>query len=145
MIRVSFPAGVRVDAVCSGRTISTDQPAPLGTASAPSPFDLFFASVATCAGFYALRFCQERGLSTEGLALSLDPVREPSVKRVTRVEIELTLPDNFPEKYREAILRAMDQCSVKRHLANPPEFDVRLAPGPGTMDAAPGSPAGVCG
>jgi len=144
VIRVSFPAGVRVDAVCSGRTISTDQPAPLGTASAPSPFDLFLASIATCAGFYALRFCQERGLSTEGLALSLEPVREPSGKRVATVRIELTLPENFPAKYREAILRAVDQCSVKRHLANPPEFDVRVSP-TDTMAADAGSPAGVCG
>ena len=36
------------------RRIHTDQPAPAGGDSAPSPFDLFLASIATCMGFYAI-------------------------------------------------------------------------------------------
>jgi ribosomal protein S12 methylthiotransferase accessory factor len=44
---------------------------------------------------------------------------------VRTVEIDVALPGNFPERYREAILRAAGQCTVKRHLAVPPVIIVR--------------------
>ncbi len=43
---------------------------------------------------------------------------------MARIRIQIELPPGFPEKYREAILRAVDQCSVKRHLAEPPRFEM---------------------
>ena len=118
---IHFPGGLRVDALHEGSWIRTDQPVLQGgEGTAPSPFDLFLASIGTCAGFYALRFCQQRNLDTEGLALSVDPERDAAGKRITRIRIEIVLPPAFPEKYREALLRAVDQCTVKRHLAEPP-------------------------
>ena len=92
-----------------------------------SPFDLFLASAGTCMGFYALRFCQERDISTEGLGLTLEPERDPASNRVVTVRIGLQLPDEFPNKYRDAILRAVDHCSVKRHLVEPPRFELSIA------------------
>lgn len=124
-MEIRFPGGMKVDAVQDGFRIRTDQPAAAGgEGTAPSPFDLFLASIGTCAGLYALRFCQQREIDVEGLALSLTPERDPGSKRVARVRIAITLPASFPEKYREAILRAVDQCTVKRHLAEPPQFHV---------------------
>ena len=125
-LSVTFPGGVAVDATLNGHTIHTDQPSPLGGDTAPSPFDLFLASMATCMGFYALRFCQERGLSTEGLSLTLDPIRDG--KRLAKIGVELRLPEGFPEKYDEAIRRAVEHCAVKRAMADPPLFDVALVP-----------------
>ena len=124
---VSFPGGVAVEATYRGHTVRTDQPAPLGADSAMSPFDLFFASIATCMGFYALRFCQERDLGTEGLGLSLETQRDPETKKITRTRIELRLPDDFPEKYRGAIFRAIDHCAVKKQISEPPEFEIVVA------------------
>ena len=116
-----------MDALHEGFRIRTDQPDAHGVASAPSPFDLFLASIGTCAGFYVLRFFQQRQLDTAGLALSVTPRRDPARKLVTDIRIEITLPPAFPEKYREAVLRAVDQCTVKRHLAEPPGFEVVVA------------------
>lgn len=124
---VSFPGGVGVDATYEGHTVHTDQPVQAGgTDSAMSPIDLFFASIATCMGFYALRFCQERGLSTEGLRLTLDPIREQEGKRVTLVRIGVQLPAGFPEKYRSPIERAIDHCAVKKHIVDPPRFELNV-------------------
>ena len=124
---VSFPGGVAVDATYEGHTVHTDQPVrAAGNDSAMSPFDLFFASIATCMGFYALRFCQERGLATEGLFLTLEPVREEIGKRVALVRIGVQLPAGFPEKYRTAIERAIDHCAVKKHILEPPRFELSL-------------------
>lgn len=116
-----------MEASCGGFWISTDQPTTkCGGGTAPSPFDLFLASIATCAGFYALRFLQQRGLATEGLSLDVDPQREPGGKHVVRVRIGIVPPPSFPDKYRDALVRAVDQCAVKKHLAHPPGFEIAV-------------------
>jgi ribosomal protein S12 methylthiotransferase accessory factor len=120
-MEIRFPGGVVVEAVHAGMTIRTDQPAAAGgEGSAPSPFDLFLASIGTCAGFYALRFCQERNLPTDGLGLTMGWERSPETKLVSKVRIELRLPEGFPAKYRPAT----DQCTVKKHLVAPPAIEV---------------------
>lgn len=123
-MNIRFPGGLRVDASYEGHWIHTDQPvAEGGEGSAPSPFDLFLASIGTCAGFYALRFCQQRNLATKGLALSVTPERDAAGDQVVSIRMEIALPLAFPEKYREALLRAVDLCAVRRHLAQPPRFE----------------------
>ncbi|MEN8686506.1 MAG: OsmC family protein, partial [Desulfuromonadales bacterium] len=104
---------------------ATDQPEKNGGENtAPAPFDLFLVSLGTCAGFYALRFCQQRELSVDGMQMSLKTVRNPETKRLDRIEIILHLPHGFPEKYRSAIIRATDQCAVKKVLVDPPEIEL---------------------
>ena len=124
-MEIRFPGGLEVEAIHGGFTISTDQPVLQGGAgSAPTPFDLFLASIGTCAGLYALKFCEQRNLDTEGLSVELTTVKDADGKRLAEIRIEVTLPPSFPEKYREALLRAVDQCKVKRHILEPPKFQV---------------------
>jgi len=125
MMEISFPGGVQVNAQFNGFDVTSDQPERNGGQnSAPSPFDYFLASLGTCAGFFALRFCQQRELSADGLRLQLTPERNAETKRLDRVEITMQLPKDFPEKYRKAILRATDQCAVKKALLDPPEIEI---------------------
>lgn len=121
-IKLSFPGGKRVGARVGEFDVMTDQPFELGgEASAIAPYEMFLASVATCAGIYALGFCQARGLSTEGLGVSLHVEREAGTELATSMRVALTLPREFPEKYHAAIARAVEHCKVKKTLtANPP-------------------------
>jgi ribosomal protein S12 methylthiotransferase accessory factor len=123
-MEITFPGGVAVDAHYKGLAVRTDQPPPLGGGTAPSPFDLFLASIGACAGFYALRFCQERQIDTADLKVGLSFERDAEKKRIGKVTIHVTLPPSFPEKYQAAIVRTIDQCTVKRHIVEPPEFEV---------------------
>lgn len=126
-IRISFPGGRRVNAELAGRIIETDQsPAHGGEGAAPEPFELFLASLATCAGLYAHAFCTARNLSTEGLSLVQRHRMSEDGKRLAHVSLELTLPAGFPEKYRAAIANAAASCKVKKVLAAPPDFDVSV-------------------
>lgn len=128
MMEITFPGGVQVSALHKGFAVVTDQPEVNGGQNtAPSPFDLFLVSLGTCAGFFALRFCQQRGLQTAGMRLTLDTDRNAETKRLDRVAITLHLPEGFPEKYRDAIIRATDQCAVKKALIDPPEVAVIAA------------------
>lgn len=122
---ITFPGGVKVDAGFHGFTVHTDQPKDHGgDGTAPAPFDVFLASIGTCAGFYVLRFCQQRGLSTEGLGLTLETIKDPEAGRVAAIRLDIRLPQGFPDKYREAVIRAADQCAVKRHVVEAPRFEV---------------------
>lgn len=124
-MEMRFPGGVAVEAHHKGMTMHTDQPEKDGGGGkSPAPFDLFLASIGTCAGFYALRFCQERQIPTDDLAMTMDWERSPESKLITRIRIDVKLPPSFPEKYRGAILRAIDQCAVKKHLVEPPAIEV---------------------
>jgi ribosomal protein S12 methylthiotransferase accessory factor len=128
LMKIGFPGGLAVSAAFHGHEILTDQPQKTGGGdTAPPPFDLFLASIGTCAGFYALRFCQSRNIATEDLGITLEPVRDPETRRIGRIRIELQLPAAFPDRYHSAILRAVDQCAVKRHILEPPEFAVTVA------------------
>ena len=122
-MEVNFPGNKRVDAVYKGFTIATDQPASEGgDGSAPEPFDLFLASLGTCAGVYVVYFCESRNISSEGIRMTLDFTQDEKTHRLQRVAMELHLPAGFPDKYRKAVVRAAGMCTVKRTLADPPEI-----------------------
>lgn len=124
---VTFPGNLKVQANINDMTIETDQPEKSGgDNSAPSPFTLFTASLATCAGYFALKFCRSRKLETEGMVLKMKYGWDSEQKRFPVMELELQLPKDFPEKYRDAIVRAMDQCVVKKHIIDPPDIQVRV-------------------
>ena len=120
-ILIDFPGGSRVDAHFDKFTVPTDQPP---TASAPSPFDLFLSSIGTCAGIYVLGFCQQRGLSAEGIQIVQRTHSNPLTGMIDEIDIEILVPPTFPEKYRPSLIRSAELCKVKKHLENPPKFQV---------------------
>jgi putative redox protein len=123
---VSFPGGLRVDAAFGGFTVKTDQPEKSGgEGAAPTPFAMFLASIATCAGVYVLGFCRQRSLDTDGIRIVQRTIPDPATGLVGRIEMDIQVPPSFPQKYHEALVRAADQCTVKKHLEHPPQFDVR--------------------
>ncbi len=122
---VDFPGGARVDAHFSGYTVNTDQPPQGGGEGAyPTPFAIFLSSIATCAGIYVLGFCKQRGLPTGGIRIVQRAQRNPATGMVEKIDMEIQVPSSFPEKYYDALVRSADQCAVKKHLENPPKFNV---------------------
>lgn len=125
-LEVSFPGGKRVNARIGDFLVCTDQSVKAGgEASAPEPFNLFLASIATCAGVFALSFCQSRNIDSQGLGLRMECESDSGKKLFTRIRFHLILPAGFPDKYRSGIEKAIDLCAVKRHIADPelPAFE----------------------
>jgi len=129
-MNITFPGNKRVHAEYNGFVIETDQSADSGgDNSAPQPFDLFLASLGTCAGIYVLSFLQQRGLPTEGAGLVMTTVDNPETKLISKVLLDIKVPEGFPEKYRNAVIRAAEQCAVKRHLDSPPIIETTVSLG----------------
>jgi ribosomal protein S12 methylthiotransferase accessory factor len=118
---IDFPGGSRVDAHFGSFTVATDQPP---AATAPSPFELFLASIGTCAGIYVLGFCQQRGLPTKDIKIIQRMQSNPMTGLVGKISLDIQLPPDFPEKYKAAVIKSAEQCAVKKHLEHPPVFEV---------------------
>ncbi len=126
-MEIIFPGGKKVDASFKGFIVKTDQPTiEGGDNSAPSPFDLFFVSLGTCAGFYVLSFLQERNIPTNGLKMNLRTERNTETGMTSKVTMDINLPSDFPEKYREAVIKSAKYCTVVKHIHNPPAFEINL-------------------
>jgi ribosomal protein S12 methylthiotransferase accessory factor len=118
---IDFPGGSRVDAHFGPFTVATDQP-PAGTA--PTPFAIFLSSIGTCAGIYVLGFCRQRGLPTEGIKILQRVQSHPFNGMVEKIELEIQVPPDFPSKYYDALVKSAELCAVKKHLENPPRFEI---------------------
>ena len=127
-MKIRFNGGKKVDVEHRGFTIPTDQPeAKGGDNSAPSPFELFLASIGACTGYYVLAFCEKRDIPTDGIELNMEIVRDEERHMIERIDISVHLPETFPERYVDACLRSAQQCTVKKHLEDPPEIALRAA------------------
>lgn len=122
---IDFPGGARVDAHFGPYTVHTDQPpSGDGEGSAPTPFAVFLSSIGTCAGIYVLGFCRQRNLPTEGIRIVQRINSNPFNGMVQKIDLEIQVPPSFPEKYRDSLIRTAELCAVKKHLENPPTFEV---------------------
>ena len=122
-MKIVFPEGKKVEAQLKGTTLTVGGfEGSNGDTSDIEPIDLFFASLGLCAGKHIMEFCSARKISYEGVRLSLLTEWDEKRKMHTNVKIGIYLPVGFPEKYRKAILRVLDSCSVKKHILNPPTF-----------------------
>jgi putative redox protein len=125
-MKIYFPGGKKVYADYNGMTIKTDQPVfGGGDGTAPAPFDLFLASMGTCAGIYILGFCQQRGLPTEGIEINQSLEFNPVSRMITGVNLDIMVPESFPEKYHDALIKSAELCAVKKHLEEAPKFKVQ--------------------
>ena len=119
-LEVTLGPDDRVDARADGKLIATDQDGAL-----PEPFELFLASIGTCAGSYVQRFCRKRDLPTDGIRIVQKmSTPDPKTRLIDKIELDVQLPPDFPERYRSAVIRAANLCTVKKHLTHPPAVEV---------------------
>lgn len=125
---VKLPGGRRVDAQVGRHTIHTDQPISNGGQdAAPAPFDVFLASMGACSGIFVQGFCAKRGIPYEDIRIVERP-EYGADGTLHAVDFDIQLPPGFPEKYREALVRVVEQCSVKRAIQAQPTFHVHAIP-----------------
>ncbi len=126
-MKVILGSGMKVDVLDGAFTISTDQPVTGGgDGSAPSPYGLFLASLAACAGFFVKRYCQTRGISEEGISLTQTLEPGPGGK-LGAIRIRIDLPPDFPEEHKAAVRKSAEACAVKKTIQNPPEFIIETS------------------
>lgn len=107
----------RADAHFKGFTV------PTGGGEAPSPFDLFVASLGTCAALTAAGYCKSRAIESEGTQIFVNIERNPDTRLASKIKMEIVLPEGFPAEHRDRLVKAANACFVKKHLYEQPEFE----------------------
>jgi putative redox protein len=124
-MEIFFDGNKKVNANFKDYVIKTDQPLEAGgDGSAPAPFDLFLASIGTCAGIYVKFFCDKREISTDKIKIIQTMEFNQETRLISKIGLEIKLPSDFPEKYKEAVINSANLCAVKKHLLNPPNIEV---------------------
>jgi putative redox protein len=123
---VTFPGNKRVDAEYRGFTIKTDQRKHGGgDETAPPPFDLFLVSIGTCCGIYVVYFCEKRGIPLDNIRVVQRMERNKETRMISKITVDIEVPPDFPEKYKPALIHTVDLCAVKKHMLQPPEFEIK--------------------
>ena len=124
-MEVTLDGGKVITAHLNGHIIRTDQPLENGGENtAPAPFDLFLASIGTCAGIYVKSFCDRRQIPTDGIKIMQTVEYDKEKKLPSSIKLVIHLPAGFPEKYKDAVINAADLCLVKKTMMNHPEFQI---------------------
>jgi putative redox protein len=125
---VRFVAGEAYEVMVRGHRVVVDQPADAGGQdSAPTPTELFVASLATCVAFYAGRFLTRHGYSREGLAVSAGyEMASDRPARVSNVRLMVRVPACVPPQRWAALRAVVSHCTVHNSLAAPPSVSIDL-------------------
>jgi putative redox protein len=127
-ITVTHEYGVKLKIEREGHVLYSDQPPEEdGKDEGFSPTEILAASLASCVAYFAVRFLQARKLNTEGLKVDIDHEYANSPRRLSKFKLKIELPQDFPEKYRKAIVKSVESCSVHNTLTHPPEITVDVA------------------
>lgn len=130
-ITVSHVAGDRFAIELGEHTLMVDQPLQDGgEGTAPTPTELFVASLASCVAHYARRYLTRHQLATEGLTVTADYQTGSGPARVTAVQVVVTVSPDVPVHRREALLAVASHCTVHNSLTHPPAVQVSLEPAP---------------
>jgi putative redox protein len=126
-LEVDLAQGFRFKAVCRNHEVITDQSEKEGgTDQAMTPAELFIASLGTCIGVYAVRFCRRHNLPTEGLKVSMDWTVVKDPVRIGSVKAEIHYPHDIPDAERQGLLRMAEACFVHESIVHKPEIVIEL-------------------
>lgn len=125
---VRFVSGEAYAVTVRGHRVVVDQPAEVGGQdSAPTPTELFVASLASCVAFYAGRFLTRHGYSRDGLAVSADyEMASDRPARVSNIRLMVRVPAGLPPQRWAALRAVASHCTVHNSLADPPPVSIDL-------------------
>ena len=128
LVEVAFVAGESYEAVVRGHRIAVDQPAGSGgNDSAPTPVELFVASLATCVAFYAGSYLTRHGYGRDDLTVSACFVMASDhPARVSDIRVTVRVPASIPAKHRPALRAVARHCTVHNTLISKPSIMIEL-------------------
>ena len=129
-MKITFPGNKKVNVEVKGFNILTDQKKENGgDASAPTPIDLFLASLGSCSGVFVLNFLKMH-LLPETVYLTLNPVWNINEYVIERIELVIHLPHDFPAGFDHALVEVAKRCLVARHVKIAHDIRIERDPAP---------------
>jgi putative redox protein len=125
-VTVQHLEGVKFEAVARGHRVICDQPADNGGAdTGMTPPEFLLASLATCAGFYAVQYLKTRSLPVEGVEVKVIAEKALKPARVGSFRIEVKTPP-LDEQHEAGVMRAVKACLIHNTLLHAPAIEILL-------------------
>lgn len=126
-VSVTHEGGDKFEITIRDHTVTVDQPEAMGGEdTAPTPTELFVASLASCAAFYARRYLARHSLPVEGLRVETSYEMGTKPSRVSSFNINVHLPEGVPEERYDALLAMINHCTVHSTLTHEPDVTIEL-------------------
>ena len=127
-MRVETGGGEAYEIAVRGHRILVDQPVDAGGQdTAPTPTELFVASLAACVAFYAGRYLTRHGYSRTGLAVEAQfDLATDRPARVAAVRLTLHVPADLPAERWAALRAVAAHCTVHNSLSQPPLVELTV-------------------
>lgn len=128
VMSVRYEGGERYEIAAGEHRVLVDQPVDAGGEDlAPTPTELFVASLASCIAFYAGRYLTRHGWSREGLGVSVTyRMATDRPARVTDIHLTVRVPDGLPAQRWPALQAVVEHCTVHNSLTTPPTVRIDL-------------------
>ena len=128
-VKVQHKEHLRFEAMARGHRILGDQPIENeGEDSGMTPTEWFLASIGGCVGFYAVKYCQSRGLEATGLSVDVSAQKTTDMPvRLDNIQIQVNVPIALDAHHYQGLERAVDACLIHKTLSNPPHTTIQIS------------------
>lgn len=97
-----------------------------GTDKGMTPPELFIASLATCMGTYIIKHCNNIGINSSGMLLSVNWEKASNPARIGNIRVDINLPKMEAGDDKKAIIKVAELCLVHNTIQNPPKININL-------------------
>ncbi|MBE9014783.1 osmotically inducible protein OsmC [Chroococcidiopsis sp. CCALA 051] len=128
LVDISYKSNLQFQATARGHVITSDQPySNGGEDTGMTPPELFLAALGSCVGFYAVKYCQTRGLDATSLnvKVSAQKTTDPPI-RLDDIEIHLSLPISLSDRHQKGLENAVNACLIHTTLTHPPRIMTQI-------------------
>lgn len=126
-IQIKITNNFQIEANFGHHSIKSDQSKESGgDGTAPNPYEYFMASIGLCTAHYVNAFCKQRNIATDEIEITEKISKDPATGKIS-FNTTIKLPSSFPEKYKEALLKTAEACTVKKAIQSVPDFKLSLA------------------
>ena len=124
---VKVLSGVKFEVNARSHKAVCDQPVEAGgTDAGMTPPELFLASIATCAAYYAVQYLKVRNLSTEDVNIRVTADKAMNPPRIGSIRIEVDSAFADDERHRDGLRRAVEKCLIHNTLLHPPTIEIAV-------------------
>jgi putative redox protein len=124
---VSWIDGLQLAVEVRKHKIFSDQPADEGGKDQGiTPTEMFIASLGTCMGYYAARFCQRHKMQMTGLKVYLawDYAERPH--RIGTITVRVNVPGEWDPGLKERLHKVIEGCTVHQSIIVPPKIHIEI-------------------
>jgi uncharacterized OsmC-like protein len=126
-LTVKYLEGKKFQVNCRSHSIVIDQPqSSNGTDKGMNPVEIFAASLASCAAFYATTFLNRHIKSLNGLEIKCSWNYSDNPHRIGEISLNVNIPFRISESIKKGMLRSISNCTVKNSIEHTPKIVVNL-------------------